>query len=53
MVVPEGEHEIIFRFHPKSYYLGHSIALGSSIVVVLLLIGGVFWNYKNSRERII
>jgi len=46
MVVPEGEHTIFFRFHPKSYYLGHTIALGSSILSVLLLLGGIAWTLK-------
>jgi hypothetical protein len=48
MVVPEGEHNIIFRFRPKSYYLGHNIALGSSILAVLMLLGGIAWNYRKS-----
>jgi len=46
MVVPEGEHNIVFRFHPESYYLGHSIAMVSSILVVLFLIAGIFWNNR-------
>ncbi len=50
MVVPEGEHTITFRFHPKSYYLGHNIALGSSILVVFLLLGGILWSYRKSSS---
>ncbi len=46
MVVPEGEHTVLFRFHPKSYYLGHTIALGSSVLSVLLLLGGIAWTIK-------
>jgi hypothetical protein len=51
MVVPEGEHNIMFRFHPESYYLGHNIAMGSSILIMLLLFGGVFYNYKNGKPE--
>ncbi len=46
MVVPGGEHTIRFLFYPESYYTGHTIALGGSVFVFLLLIGGVFYNYK-------
>jgi hypothetical protein len=53
MVIPEGDHDIIFRFHPESYYLGHTIALGSSILAGLLLLGGIVWGYKKSRFSII
>jgi MFS family permease len=49
MMVPEGEHNIKFRFHPKSYYLGHSIALGSSVLSVLLLLGGIVWKIKKKE----
>jgi len=49
MVVPEGEHSIKFRFHPKSYYLGHSIALASSALSVLLLLGGILWTIKKKE----
>lgn len=36
--IPEGQHEIVFEFHPKIYYLGSKITLFSSIIFVLLLL---------------
>jgi hypothetical protein len=48
MVVPAGSHEIIFRFHPRSYYLGHKISFASSVFVILLLLGGLILNNRKS-----
>jgi hypothetical protein len=37
--VPAGEHEIVFEFNPKSYRAGSIISLGSSSLIILLLLG--------------
>lgn len=37
MVVPAGEHEITFRFAPRSYHSGKNISLAFSILLVLLM----------------
>ncbi len=39
MVVPAGEHKIEFRFEPKSFILGSTISKGSSLILLLLLMG--------------
>jgi hypothetical protein len=49
MVIPKGEHSIVFRFHPKCYYTGHNIALGSSVLAALLLLGGIAWGYRKTE----
>lgn len=49
MVVPAGSNEIEFRFHPRSYYTGHSIALISSIVAVCFLLAGIIIHYRKSK----
>jgi len=36
MVIPEGEHTIEFKFHPKSYFIGNKISLASSVILLLL-----------------
>lgn len=46
MVVPAGEHEITFKFEPKVVKTGSSIALASSVLLGLLLIGGIFYGIK-------
>ena len=39
MRIPEGDHEIEFKFEPKSYYIGEKISLISSILLIFLIIG--------------
>jgi hypothetical protein len=44
MKVPAGEHEIRFKFQPRSYSLGETISLICSFLVVLILGFGA-WNW--------
>ncbi len=46
MVVPEGNHKIEFKFEPDLYHTGESIALASSIVVIILVLGGIYLEAK-------
>ena len=48
--LPSGQHEVIFRFEPESYMKGKSITTIFSIILVLLLVAGIFmeWRYRNS-----
>jgi hypothetical protein len=46
--IPAGKHEIEFRFEPQVVKTGSSIALFSSIGMVLLLIGGIY--FENKRK---
>ncbi|OFX32083.1 MAG: hypothetical protein A2X08_17785 [Bacteroidetes bacterium GWA2_32_17] len=48
MVIPSGKHEIEFKFEPKGYYIGEKVSLASSILLLLLLFGGVYFEIKNS-----
>ncbi|WMI67212.1 YfhO family protein [Mangrovimonas sp. YM274] len=50
MNVPSGTHTIEFKFEPKVIATGSKISLASSIVLVLLLIGGGFLGYKKINE---
>ncbi|GAG95566.1 unnamed protein product, partial [marine sediment metagenome] len=53
MIIPQGSHEIEFKFEPKSYFISRKIALPSSFVLLLLIIG-IFiteiikWNTDNA-----
>lgn len=49
MVVPAGEHEITFRFEPGVVRTGSSIALASSVILGLLVIGGIFYGIKRKK----
>src|SRR5690606_20575917 len=46
MVVPAGEHEISFKFAPEVVKKGSNIALTSSILLGILLLGGIFYTFK-------
>lgn len=44
--IPAGTHRIEFKFEPQVIKTGSSIALASSIVLFLLIIGGLFYEFK-------
>lgn len=46
MEIPAGNHTIEFKFEPQVVQTGSSIALVSSILFGLLLIGGLFYEFK-------
>ncbi|OIP02118.1 MAG: hypothetical protein AUJ98_02415 [Bacteroidetes bacterium CG2_30_33_31] len=37
MLIPAGKHQVEFKFHPESYFIGKKISLASSSVIILLL----------------
>ncbi|QNE41587.1 YfhO family protein [Hymenobacter sp. NBH84] len=43
MQVPAGQHTIEFKFEPSAYSIGNTISLISSILLVLLLVGGIVY----------
>jgi hypothetical protein len=47
MLLPEGKHEVVFKFHPKTYYNGENIALAGSILLFLLVGFALFKEIKN------
>ncbi len=49
MVVPAGAHEVIFRFEPEVVETGSSIALVSSLLLGILLIGGIVFSYRKKE----
>jgi hypothetical protein len=46
MMVPAGEHEISFKFEPEVVKTGSSIALASSVLLGLLLVGGIVYSSR-------
>jgi hypothetical protein len=46
MEVPKGEHTIEFKFEPQVIKTGSHIALASSILLGLLILGGLFYEFK-------
>lgn len=50
MKVPSGKHNIVFEFKPKSYFMGETISLISSVVLLLLLVFVVYRSIANPEE---
>ena len=46
MQIPAGNQSIEFKFEPQVVKKGSTIALGSSVLLVLLLIGGVYYHFR-------
>ena len=44
--IPAGKHTIEFKFEPQVVQTGSRIALTSSILIFLLLLGGVYFETK-------
>ena len=46
MEIPAGKHIIEFKFEPEVVKTGSSIALGSSVLLAILVFGGLFYEFK-------
>jgi hypothetical protein len=52
MMVPEGNHEIVFSFKPKSFEVGNKVSLASSLIL-LLAVGALVWfELKKNKKPI-
>jgi hypothetical protein len=50
MEIPKGHHKIEFKFEPQVVKTGSTIALISFIVMVLVIIGGVYFDRKRQKS---
>jgi outer membrane lipoprotein-sorting protein len=48
MMLPQGAHELVFKFEPQVVETGSSIALISSILLGLLFVGGVVYRLRKN-----
>lgn len=48
--VPAGNHEIVFEFHPRSYYTGTTFSLISSVLLLLMFLGAIYLQYRKKPE---
>jgi len=55
MVIPAGQHVVEFKFEPRIYTIGERISFVSSLILILLLIGGLYIEGKkyflNTSEK--
>ncbi|NJX15199.1 YfhO family protein [Tamlana crocina] len=49
MPIPKGEHVIEFKFEPDVVKTGSSISLAGSVLFMLLLVGGLFYEFKKGK----
>lgn len=49
--VPKGKHTVEFKFEPKVVKKGSQIALASSVLLFILIIGGLFYQFKNRKPE--
>ena len=49
MQIPSGEHTIDFKFEPQVVQTGGSISLASSILLMLVLVGGVYYKFRSKE----
>ncbi|HKK41972.1 MAG TPA: hypothetical protein VJ963_06160, partial [Bacteroidales bacterium] len=50
MVLPGGDHEVVFQFKPAAYYTGNKISLASSLLLFLLLAGYIASRFFSKKE---
>jgi hypothetical protein len=53
--IPEGEHTIEFKFEPEVVKTGSKITLASSIILGLIVLGGIgfsFWRSKKEEKEV-
>ncbi|GGH41517.1 membrane protein [Mangrovimonas yunxiaonensis] len=50
MQIPKGNHVVEFRFQPSVVKTGSIIALASSLLFGVVLLGGLFYNVKRKQE---
>lgn len=46
--IPTGNHEIKFEFKPDAYFIGNKVMMGSSIIIFIVLIGGLAYQIRKS-----
>lgn len=52
MIVPGGEHTIEFKFEPQVIKTGSTITLISAVGMLLLLLGGIYYERKNRFKNV-
>ena len=52
MPLKAGNYEVEFKFEPLSYSVGNTIALISSVLLLLSILGYIFWSLKKSEKSI-
>ncbi len=52
MKIPRGNHQIVFKFHPLSFYKGQSVSMVSSILLILICLGAIAQIFKKGKGEL-
>lgn len=50
MVIPKGDHTIVFTFEPESYILGTKLSYASSILLFVIVLGALGWELRKKMK---
>lgn len=51
MVIEAGKGSVVFEFRPKPYFTGAKIAFAGSTVLVLLILGGLYYGFRKRKMQ--
>jgi len=51
MKVPAGKHKIEFKFEPSIWKTGNTVSIVGSVLLILLIFGGLFWLYRENKLK--
>lgn len=51
MLIPAGDHTLVWKFEPASYYTGEKISLAFNIFFILIILGGIYMEVKKIRNK--
>ncbi|TDH28847.1 hypothetical protein EXU57_01895 [Segetibacter sp. 3557_3] len=52
MMVPAGEHTIVFKFEPRSHAIGWTLTTIASILMLLLLLAAIYFDVKQRKADV-
>ncbi len=52
LMVPAGEHTVVFKFEPQSHKTGWTLTMVSSILMLLLLAAAIFMDVKKKKTNL-
>jgi hypothetical protein len=50
--IPAGKHTVEFTFKPRAYTVGNKVTSASSWIVLLVLLGTLYWGYRSQRIKV-
>jgi hypothetical protein len=51
VIIPAGEHSVELKYHSNGFELGRTVSIGTNILMVLLLVGGIFIERKRIKAE--